>query len=311
MFYQFSPNPVQVNLHERNPNVLTAGLVALQELPDAVESFGLTRNAIKDYSGEHAPIHNIVEIYEHYTFGIVNTLNAQNICKNNDRIGFFILPNTLLLFTLQNDDNNVRAAFEQAVHRLKPESITLEKLLYAILENVIAHDPQILTHTEFFINEMEESVVAGHPQKHLSSEIYRQKKRLLLLKSYYEQLIDLGEALQENQNELFGKKTLHYFVLFTAKAQRLSDTTTRLLNALSELRSAHQAALDYSLNNAMKLLTVIATIFLPLTLIVGWYGMNFTSMPELQWEYGYVFVIALSIVVILLSLIYFKKKNLF
>jgi magnesium transporter len=59
----------------------------------------------------------------------------------------------------------------------------------------------------------------------------------------------------------------------------------------------------------MKLFTVVTTIFLPLTLIVGWYGMNFTTMPELGWSFGYVYVILLSIIVAIICYIFFKKKK--
>ncbi len=68
--------------------------------------------------------------------------------------------------------------------------------------------------------------------------------------------------------------------------------------------------LDYNLNNIMKLFTVITTIFLPLTLIVGWYGMNFTNMPELTWQYGYPAVIVFSVIVVMFCVIAFKKYKL-
>ena len=70
------------------------------------------------------------------------------------------------------------------------------------------------------------------------------------------------------------------------------------------------AALDYNANSIMKVFTVVTTIFMPLTLIVGWYGMNFHFMPELTWEYGYIGVIVLSVTVVIASIVFFKKKKL-
>ena len=70
------------------------------------------------------------------------------------------------------------------------------------------------------------------------------------------------------------------------------------------------AALDYNANRIMKVFTVVTTVFLPLTLIVGWYGMNFQHMPELSSRFGYPAVIVLSILVVVLSLLFFKKKRL-
>ena len=68
--------------------------------------------------------------------------------------------------------------------------------------------------------------------------------------------------------------------------------------------------MDYNLNNTMKIFTVVTTVFLPLSLIVGWYGMNFTNMPELTWKYGYLAVILLSVAVVIFCFWFFKKKKL-
>jgi magnesium transporter len=77
------------------------------------------------------------------------------------------------------------------------------------------------------------------------------------------------------------------------------------------LREELSAALDYNMNRTMKILTVISAIFLPLTLIVGWYGMNFRNMPELEWEYGYIGVAVLCIAVVAVCVVFFKKKKYF
>ena len=76
-----------------------------------------------------------------------------------------------------------------------------------------------------------------------------------------------------------------------------------------QLRDLIQSAIDVRQNRIMALLTVITSIFLPLTLIAGWYGMNFRYMPELEWVWGYPAVIVISIAIVVLSLIWFKKKK--
>ena len=79
---------------------------------------------------------------------------------------------------------------------------------------------------------------------------------------------------------------------------------------LAQVRETYQAQLDLKLNQIMKIFTVIAAVFLPLSLVVGWYGMNFSNMPELNWKYGYQGVIALSVLITLAILFYFKKRDL-
>ena len=76
---------------------------------------------------------------------------------------------------------------------------------------------------------------------------------------------------------------------------------------VTQVREAYQAQIDINLNKIMKFFTVVTSIFLPLTLIVGWYGMNL-KIPEFNWAYGYPCVIALCLVVSAAILVWFKKK---
>ncbi len=78
---------------------------------------------------------------------------------------------------------------------------------------------------------------------------------------------------------------------------------------LIQIRELYQSRTAEQQNRIMTMLTVITTVFLPLTLIAGWYGMNFPNMPELHWRYGYAVVIGLSVLIVTLEILYFKKKK--
>ena len=78
-----------------------------------------------------------------------------------------------------------------------------------------------------------------------------------------------------------------------------------------QLRELYQSQQDEQQNKIMCMLTVVTTLFLPLTLLTGWYGMNFAYMPELQWKYGYITVIIAAVVIVVIEIIYFKKKKFF
>ena len=77
-----------------------------------------------------------------------------------------------------------------------------------------------------------------------------------------------------------------------------------------QLRELYQSEQGARQNRTMEILTVVTTIFLPLTLLTGWYGMNFVNMPELTWKYGYIAVIAVAAAMVIAEIIYFKKKKL-
>ncbi len=75
------------------------------------------------------------------------------------------------------------------------------------------------------------------------------------------------------------------------------------------MREAYQSQLSIQQNDLMKIFTVVTVVFLPLTLLAGWYGMNFTNMPELQWKYGYPAVIGVSAALVVWLIWYFKRKK--
>ena len=132
----------------------------------------------------------------------------------------------------------------------------------------------------------------------------------MIVRHYYEQMLDVLETMIENDADLFSDSNTHLFRILRDKIERLSNNTQLLRDSLVQVREAYMAALDYNANRIMKVFTVVTTVFLPLTLIVGWYGMNFKYMPELGWRFGYLGVIALSVTVVILSILFFKRKNL-
>mgnify|MGYP000410419983 CR=1 FL=1 len=97
----------------------------------------------------------------------------------------------------------------------------------------------------------------------------------------------------------------------TGRAQRLLSATEQEKEYALQLREMHQTQLDMRQNQIMKILTIVTTVFLPLSLIAGWYGMNFQNMPELTAEHGYLVICIVSAVCVLVELWIFKRKKWF
>ncbi len=146
--------------------------------------------------------------------------------------------------------------------------------------------------------------------KNYITEIVHLRKKLMGYKRYYDRLLSVTEAIVENVNGLLSKKEMRYFQIITDRNRRLLESLRFLQDYLSQIREAYQTQVDINLNSIMKLSTVITTIFLPLTLVAGWYGMNF-DMPEYHLSFGYPMVIVGSLVLSLLIIIYFKKHKWF
>ena len=156
---------------------------------------------------------------------------------------------------------------------------------------------------------MEDAIETAFP-KELQRGITSGRRGLLRLLSFYQQMIDMCVILSQNATDLFPPEYVQHFSRLQARIDRLYDHTQILREYALQIREFYQAQMDLKQNDTMRILTVVTTIFLPLTLLTGWYGMNFVNMPELQWKYGYVAVIAIAVITIILELIYFKKKKL-
>ena len=129
------------------------------------------------------------------------------------------------------------------------------------------------------------------------------------LRTHYSQLIDLAQEFEENENNFFLHENLRYFKLFTSRIERMRDETIAVSDHAIQIRDIYKAHLDIKQNRIMTVLTIVTTVFMPLTVIAGWYGMNFQYMPELTSKLGYPIVIIVSVLIVVVSLIVFKLKK--
>ena len=185
---------------------------------------------------------------------------------------------------------------------------SLERFLYDFLEQIIYRDLSIMEGYERELDQIERDIQEGKAEEALI-RVNTIRGELRDLKIHYDQLIDMGQELEENENGFFKSENVRYFRLFTNRMMRLYDSATSLQAYTVQVRDLYQAQLDIKQNRIMTVLTVVTTIFMPLTLIAGWYGMNFRYMPELESQWGYPIVIGVSLAIAIISLIFFKKKK--
>lgn len=185
---------------------------------------------------------------------------------------------------------------------------SLERFIYDVLEELIGEDLSMLESIEKRLDLAEKEIIKGDIEE-FPMELNDIRGDLLDMRLHYQQLIDLSQELEENDNDFFREENLRYFRLFTERVIRLKDTVTGLRDFVAQLRDLVQSRLSVKQNRIMTLLTVITSIFMPLTLIVGWYGMNFKYMPELDKPYSYPIVMGVSLIIVIGALIWFKKKK--
>lgn len=309
MFYSIHNKEIrEISLEQLDFHDICVGYLTLDELKSCYQELGLSEVAVKDCMTDFTHFRTSMDVYDEFSFGMINIVDILNLSTRRNRIGFFIKKNLFVVVKIIDKEDSIRQMFLDAIGRFR-QNATMEKVIYGVLERLLSSGNRGLVMTERQIIAMEREVVNGKVDSELNTEIFDLRNRLSTLKNYYEQLIDIGESLQENENDLFEEEDLRYFKIFTDKSERLSNNTQLLCDNLIHLREAMDATINYNLNNTMKLFTMVTIIFQPLTLIVGWYGMNFKYMPELGWKFGYLYVIVLSIVVVGVILYWFKKRK--
>ncbi len=185
-----------------------------------------------------------------------------------------------------------------------------EKALYLFFVALLAGEAKQLENYETVISNAEDSALRNTRRDYLN-KIRDFRKELLRLKRYYEELNTITDFLTANDNEMFSKDGVRHFAIVHNRVTHFLGCVASLRDYVTQMREACQSQIEIEQNKLMKIFTVVATIFLPLTLIVGWYGMNFEYMPELSWKYGYLFVIVISVVLCICLICWFKHKRWF
>ena len=218
----------------------------------------------------------------------------------------FVLDEKGIIFI---DDSGTAEQLVNAIRNTKKWKMpSLERFLYDFLDQIVKDDLRLMESYENELDSMEQKIIDGDEELP-SGRLNDIRNDIRYLRIHYEQLMDLAAEFQENENGFFEPENLRYFRLFIDRAARLHDTASSLRDYTMQLRDLYKAQLDLKQNRIMTVLTVVTTIFMPLTLIGGWYGMNFRYMPELEWQWSYPAIIIISIVIVIASLLFFKKKK--
>ena len=207
------------------------------------------------------------------------------------------------------DDTGTAERIIRNVQRSKRwRTPSLGRFLYDFLDDIVKGDLRMLEKYEQELEKIEANIDSDMYDVSTSrTNAIRSDIRRLL--THYDQLIDLAQELEENENGFFDQDILRYFRLYLSRLDRLYNTAASIRDYTMQIGDLYKAHLELRQNHIMTILTVVTTIFMPLTLITGWYGMNFRYMPELETEWGYPLVFGTCVLIITGSLIFFKKKK--
>ena len=207
-------------------------------------------------------------------------------------------------------DGFVGSIIKQIKETRKWKSPSLERFLYDFFVMILQDDLTILEDFEEQMDDIEARILSNADSVD-SQEIYQIRSYLLDFRTYYEQFLTFMDELEDNESNLFAEENLRYFHLLGNRISRLQGVLQSLRDYSLQLMDLQKTQLDVKHNRITSILTTVTTIFFPLTLITGWYGMNFKYMPELELPMAYPIAIIVSACIVVGSIIYIKIKKWF
>lgn len=248
-----------------------------------------------------------LDYYEDHTFFVTQSLNQQTITR--EEIDFFLGENFIITFhhqpSTEIDEVWKRFTLSTSLDKWDPSHV-----LYFILDKMVDNYFPLVYQTEDMLNEIDENL-KGRTMEALLEDLFETRHRLLSLRHTISPMRDLVYRILNSGRITFidGKK--EYFSDIHDHLLKLSEMIEANRELTTDIRDSYISINSHQTNHVMKVLTVITTIFMPLTFIAGVYGMNFQYMPELTWKYGYFATIGLMFLVAIGMSVWFKKKGWF
>lgn len=251
-----------------------------------------------------------IEDFENYLFIVLKMLYQDD--KNNEinieQVSLIVGSNYVISFQEREGDvfNPIRERIRTGkgrVRRMGPDY-----LAYALIDTIVDNYFIVLEKMGEKIEDVEEALIIEPSTKTLKN-IHGLKRKLLLLRKSVWPLREVINALERGEYLLVKKATIIFLRDVYDHTIQVMETTEIYREMLSEMVDAYLSSISNKTNEIVKVLTIIATIFIPLTFIASIYGMNFTWMPEIEWPEGYHMVLIVMMIVGAIMLIYFRRKK--
>jgi magnesium transporter len=300
-----------IDAHVEDTRILWLDVKGLKQI-DAVEMIGRKFNlhplVLEDIlnSAQRPKI----EDYNDYLFIVIKSLRYDDVdfVTETEQISFILGKNFVI--TLRDVESPL---FEPVIQRLKVRKSKLREgkvdyLTYSCIDLIIDNYFLILEKIGDRIETIEDALVSK-PSHQTLGQIHKLKTDLIFLRKSLWPLREIISRMLGGDIPFINESLRPYLRDLFDHAIHAIDTVETFRDITSGMIDIYLSSVNNRLNETMRVLTIIATIFIPLTFLCGWYGMNFDDMPELKWRYGYPMVITLAIAVASSMLFYFRKKK--
>jgi magnesium transporter len=297
--------------HMKTGHVNWVNLDGLSDI-DIIEKlqahFNLHALLVDDVLADQRPKAEEFDNYLFFTLKMLYRIDGTDI--DYEQISFVLGKDFLISFQEKEGD-----LFDGFRDRIRMDMGKVRKkqgdyLLYRLIDIIVDNYYNVLDRIGDLIEEMEENVYENTSTT-IFNKIQHLKKELIYLRKALYPLREALGKIVKGESEFISEENLRYYADVYDHVAHLMDSLDTYRDLTSGLLDVHINAMNTKLNEVMKVLTVFSTIFMPLTFIVGVYGMNFRHMPELDWPLGYYGVWAVMILIFGMMLIFFRRKRWF
>jgi len=251
-----------------------------------------------------------MEDFEDYIFVVVKMIYYDD--KDNEirteQLSVILGSNFVISFQEKEGDvfDPVRERIRNGKGRIR--KMKTDYLAYALVDTIVDHYFVVLEKLGEKIEDMEEELVTN-PTLETLQTIHTLKRELIFLRKSVWPLREVINVLERGESSLINESTGIYLRDVYDHTIQVIDTIETFRDMVSGMLDIYLSSISNKMNEVMKVLTIIATIFIPLTFIAGLYGMNFKYIPELEWHWGYFAVLSLMVLIVSWMILYFRKKR--
>jgi magnesium transporter len=250
-----------------------------------------------------------IEDYGDYIFIVIRMIGLKGANIETEQVSLVVGPNYVISFQegIAGDTfSNVRERIRASRGRIR--SMGADYLAYSLIDSIVDGYFTVLEGMGELLEDIEEELSKG-PLPIIMKRIISLKREIIFMRKSIWPLREVTAALERGDSSLITASSRVYFRDTYDHTIQTIDGIETYRDLLSGLLELYLSSISNRTNEVMKFLTVIGTIFMPLTFIVGVYGMNFKHMPELEWQFGYYLLWLLMIALTVMMIWYFKKKR--
>lgn len=252
-----------------------------------------------------------IEDFEDYVYIVLKMLSPKNQTQSIqvEQVSLILTSDTVISFQ-EGIRGDVFDPVRQNIRNNKGpiRKMKADYLAYSLLDTVIDNYFIILENFEEKTEQLEKELVVN-PSSQVLQTIHALKKELIILRKSVWPLREVLNTLSQERSSLISQSTRMYLRDIYDHAIQIIEVIEIFRELLSEMLEIYLSSINNKISSVMKVFTVIATIFIPLTFIASIYGMNFQHMPELAWKWGYPMTLGIMVFVGILMVNYFKKRD--